>query len=318
MSDAILTRNKDGVISVWVMHNSPVWSMWENKKEPAFSCADDDESQRLKMLEEYLDLIKASGSTAQFTIKFHDEANRNGKVNNTTPVCGSLHFRLNELEPRPNAAVAPAGNASIDLLNQVFTAKMEVLAMKYDQQLAKKDEEIERLQLEAAAAAEEDGDDDFEEDDNLGMIGKIGELGERYPWMQGPINKLIEPLTGLLTMAKNKMQSEYPASAINGLHDTDTDQPAQAPPETARTDTRTDDERVKSAHRALINYFVNYHGFPPGSTDESIRATPEEQKEVYRLQGFKKYADTMVGLANLAKNKPDTMAFALNTLEGLK
>lgn len=312
MADAILTRDKAGVLKIWEMHEKPIFSIWENKRDPAFHNADERESERERVLHECLDFIQESQTTSIFIIKFHDEPNKNGKITSATPVIGSLSFRLNEPNTmrNGNTAVVTAGAAGMDMMKELFESRLQMIDLKFQHELEKKDQEIERLQLEAAAAEEEDEYEDDEDSEELGIIGQIGEAGNKYPWMQNALAKVADAFADLVVVAKHKMK--VPAAAINGVNNSTPQEQQQQQPGAKQSD----DQRIKAAYIKMIHYFVSYHGFPPGSTDESIQAMDPEEQEAYKLKGFKEYADTMQKLAALTDN-PQMMELALRTLKSM-
>lgn len=280
---AILTRNKEGVLSVFELQGKPCFSIWENTKHPAFSCSDETEDEREAMLIKYLNIIAESGTTAQFMIKFHD-APAKGKINNTTPVSGSLPFRFSE----PNDLVKTSGNAGsagIDMLREVFSTKMEMLDMKYQRIIEDKDAEIEALQQQLDAEPEPGDSDD------MGMIGKIMDRVERNPSLNNLFNKLLDTAGDFLTVSKHKMRAQG-ANVGGGISGVEEDQ------------TLSPTERLNGHLKVLIEYFVKQHG--QGNTAE----------EKYN-SGFLQMVDALGMLAKLT-NDPDMMELALKKLRALE
>jgi hypothetical protein len=279
---AILKRDKEGVLTVFDLQGKPMWSIWENVKEPSFSCSEDDADERRKMLEKYLDIIKDSASTAAFTIKFHDECSKNGRINNNTPVIGALPFRMNEAD----AAVATRGGAaggSIELLNQLFAARMENIEQrwqqKFDQQERDHQEEIEDLEEDSKAKRPK-----------LGAIGMVGETFREYPEIKELCKPLIEGLTDLLTFGKYKVrQHTQPQQQPGGIAGVKPD--TAAPPQ----------QRIDTALRRLLTWYTVQEG---DINDQAARA-----------KGATKLAEDLESLAKLAEDPdPDMIHLALKKL----
>lgn len=75
-------------------HNqTPYFSVWFGK-DPRFSYSQDDMQGSRAFFEEVLEALQMGQSTAIYIIKFHDEVNKKGKIDNQTPVIGSFTFRL--------------------------------------------------------------------------------------------------------------------------------------------------------------------------------------------------------------------------------
>lgn len=267
---AVLTRDIPGVLSVFEMQGSPIFSLWENNKDILFSFVGENEQERRDKLTEYLNLIKQSASHQQFTIKFHDEANKNGKVTNGTPVTGSLVFKLNEnddlqLVPK-NQARVEGTNGSIALLNQIFDAKLQNMELRYNHILEKKQEEVEHLQEQLDRAGEEEEDTD--DDDQMGLIGSIGKAGERYPWMQ-------EHIKDIMTVAKSFLNKKFgigepDGARLAGVEDTSGMEPK---------------EKLNKSIKELLEYYHTKYGDPKA--------------------GDANFANDIERLAKMAKTDPD-------------
>lgn len=302
MGAAILARDKDGVLSVFKLQGSPMFSLWENQRAPTFSCAEETDRERLEMLEKYLDIIKASGTSADYMIKFHDEVSKSGKINNNTPVFGSLSFRVNDEAGRsiPGGPVGASGN--IDFLKELFATKLQMIEDKWERKLEdvnrEHEQELEEIEQETAGR---------KINKHLGFIGVIGDAGEQYPWMQDIIkegmNFVKEMAKDAFTVARHKMNNHRPQAepAIGNIPDD-----AGAAP----------DVRMRQALERLINYNVKRFGWPQGTTAAQIdQATPEE-KEAAHKHGFTVFSGTMVKLCDLI-NDDDIYDLAIKKLKQL-
>ena len=75
-------------------NDSPLFSIWYGK-DLRFPSMEQEPAAARAYFEQLLDVLNQGGSSAIYTIKFHDTPNRKtGKIDNTTPVCGSFNFRL--------------------------------------------------------------------------------------------------------------------------------------------------------------------------------------------------------------------------------
>lgn len=312
MGSSILIRDIPGVISVWELQGKPFFSLWATKSAPAFSCADEDEGEREKLLLQYLDIIKNSNTTADYTIKFHDETSKTGRINNTTPVIGSITFRLNNNDIIPaGAAAAPAGGNGSNLLHELFREKLERLEdrfeRRYDDQKREYEAQIESLQAELAATEEEEEEDE----EDMGFLGSIGKAGEQYKWMQDPMKDLMnffkEPLKDLLTVTSHKMKQHTGAAgagpAISGVPG-DLSEDLTSP---------NAGKRMNAALQTLIQYNTVRFAMPPGVTPESC--TPE-QMDQYKAKAMGMVADTLVKLTGLCSDN-DMYDLAMKKLNQL-
>jgi len=294
MSNPVMTRDKAGVMTVWEMQGKPFFSIWRTAKDLSFSCSEEEEEAREAMLVKYLDLIKESNSDYAYTIKFHDETGKSGKINNTTPVCGSLPFKFSEATSIERYTPGGAGAGNTAMLNELFAEKLARLEDKYDRRIEdlerEHEDEIEELekQLSEGSGKKLDG--------IQGAIGFIGEQGSKYPW-------IAEIIKDWSTIIKHKFQQAAgprPAHNIAGV-ETDT----QAPPQ----GDMTADQQVSHAIRTMAGYYVGKHGyFDPNIT--------EEAKTHANAKGWAELAADLTLLAGLTKD-PDLMELALKKLRQL-
>ncbi len=281
MANAILVRDKPGVISVFKLQGSPIFSLWETRANPSFSCADERPEERLRMLEYYLDVIRDSGTVADYTIKFHEEASKTGKITNNTPVFGSLTFKLNspDMGLETSRGSANVSGTGVSLLNELFKEKLERLEDKYQRQIEdmQREHEDELDQMEEATSGKKK---------KLGALGQIGELGNEYPWMQEIIKEGIGMFKDMLVVGKHKMRQQPAGGGINGVD----------------TAAMTYKDKIAQAQNTLMTWYTKQHG----------DTTVQENRE----KGANDFADDLLLLAGLTKDD-DIMQLALKKLRSL-
>ncbi len=280
MGRAILTRDKAGVLSVFDLQGQPVFSLWETREAPSFSCIDDRPAERRKMLEHYLDVIKDSGTTADYTIKFHEDDDK--RVTNKTPVIGSLSFKLNNEMGMEGIGSVRGGNSN--MMDQLFSAKMDLMEERYkrlmEDQQREHDDELDELEEKTTGRKKK-----------LGALGMIGEAGNDYPWMQDIIKEGINMLKDFVTVSKHKMRSN-PAQHEGGIAGVETD----APP----VDTNG---KITAAQNKLMAWFANEYG--------------DMDSKEGRAKGAAEYANVLTMLANLTADD-DMMKLAIKKLKQLE
>jgi len=261
------------------MHEKPVFALFEGEKKLLFSYVGEDEDDREQQLKKYLDLIKASGSYATFYIFFYEEQDKKKKITNATPYFGSLPFKLNEAGmdvAQPGGRTGVQGNFNMELMNQVFAGKLDLMRMEYQQQV----DDLKRIhekELEDATAEEEEGRADADD-----IIGRIGQAGERYPWMQEHIKDGITIVKHLVKKFTNGVLGDDlgmgPASGtIAGA-------PQGANP----------NEKLQWSIKTMLTY---YHG-----------------KYGNQENGDKEFADDMERLANMCTTDADLFDLMIKKL----
>lgn len=283
MAQAILVRDKEGVISVWELQGSPMWSLWETRAAPTFSCNDDRENKRKEELNYYLDLIKNSGTVCDYTIKFHDDVPAGKKINNNTPIFGSLNFKLTEQSLMAPAAGAAGNNTGIAMMNELFAARLQNMEDKWERRL----QDLERDHEDEIKEIEEEYSSKKGNKIN-GLLGEIGEATTQYP-------VFAELVKEWSTVIKHKFMQTFspgghaPAANIAGVND-------NTPPEKV----------VQQAIQTLASYYVGKHGyFKEGITDA--------EKETVTLDGWREMAGDMKLLSGLTSD-PDIFELAIKKL----
>lgn len=299
---AVLTRNKEGVISVWQAQGSPVWAIYEGNK-PLFCCGDDGIKKRLEMLEYYLKLMEESFTDQKFEIRFYDQANKNGKVNNSDPFFGSLPFKVGESEKSMEmlnsrqSGGASNMNGNTAIMMQLFEAKMDNLDLKWQHMMEKKDEEI--AVLEEALAEEPEG----YADDGMGKIGAItnmvGAAGEKFPWMQDIFKNLSTTLNSLVNVARTKYSNATePAGQMNGIPN-------------KPDDVKNLDQMLSWAGKTLIQVYREKGGV---KFNEQGNVAPGAENEAAMNTADTIYVMDMVKLAEIAASKPNTFDNVVKSL----
>lgn len=295
----IEAKTQEEVLSVWEMHDKPPFSLW-NGTRIAFSCNEPDEESRQEMLHKYLEIIKQGGTTATYIIKFHDESDK--KINNNTPFIGSLNFRLTDpmaLETYTGGG-APARGENIALLTQIFEQKFE---------LYKKDQELEKLQREQDEADIEETD--FDSEDTLGKIGRVvdrvGEAGEKYPWLQGAINKLITTVTDVITVGTHKAGKMFEGN--NSAQMAGIANEAQEAPTMSATQ-----QSIERSISILTDFYIATHRLQLAKANPE--ATEEQITEAATVSGGAEFAKDLAALAEITKN-PKLFGVAIRNLRDL-
>lgn len=276
---AILTRDVEGVIEVWNMHKQPVFALFEGEKKLLFSCVEENEEDRLYELKKYLNVIKTSGSYATFTIYFYEDPGKKTRITTATPYFGSLPFKLNNADGmevvQPGGRQGVPGNFNMELMNQVFASKLEIMDMKYQHQM----EELKRIhekELEDATAEEEE-----ERVDANDIIGRIGQAGEKYPWMQEHIKDGITIVKHLVKKFTNGVLGDDLGMGASGTI-------AGAPQGANPT------EKLNWSVKTMLTY---YHG-----------------KYGNQENGDKEFADDMERLANMCTTDADLFDLMIKKL----
>ena len=299
---SILTRTKQGVLDIYnEVHKCPVCAIYEGNRQ-LICIVDETPKKRFAALENFLTVMEQSGTTASFDLKCYEATNKNGKVNSADPHIAFLPFKVNDSEAavqmglQKNGAL-PANNTMMELMD----AKLKLIQMQFDHALEKKEEEILRLQQQAI---DDDSDDDDYDDDRLGQVlGTIGSVGEKHPWMQDIIKNLGGTLTNILRGAQTKFTSmtEQPM-AVNGVN---------AAPKPAADQSL--DEKLKWANLTLVSSYRAKHGIKTDPATGKIIEGTQEQMEAADTE----YVHDMVKLAEVASTKPKTFNNAIEALREL-
>ena len=226
-------RSIEDVMATHEMQEQAIWALWEAKRL-MFSFVNDDREDRTRTLREYLERLKAGGSAQLFQVRWYEDGVK--KINDKTEYIGSYNFKLNEATwVTPSQ---PAATPSMDLINQLFAAKLDALSVRYETQ-------IEKLQDDLAQAQAMQLQDDEDDDDALGALGMIGKAGVQYPWLQDILKsglQLLEKLTGKLNL--NMAKGTGAAAQIAGMPDS----------------TVSPNERLNWAVSTLIEVYANQNG----------------------------------------------------------
>lgn len=294
--NAIEARSIDEVMNIWQMQDAPCWGIWTtNKPRPVFSCSNDDVDDRQKMLLQYLNLLKNTGTSAEYMIKYYDDQGGK-KITANTPPIGSTNFKLSEqnmdiFSPAGNNA---GGGGNIQLLTEVYNMKFENWKLMQEMEQLQRDRDMEDV---------EEADDDS----TMGKIGRVvdmvGEAGERYPWMQNILNKLADSITDVFTVVKHKAGNSFGkenTAHMAGIQDA-------VMPEMA-TDVK---ESIDNSIATLCDFYIN-------NTAQHIKAkhptaTTEEVHAAATTHGTKELAADLRILAGLT-NDPDMFFLAIKKL----
>lgn len=282
------------------VHKCPVFAIYEGNKQLT-CCTDDSQKRRAAALLEFLSIMEQSGSTASFELRCYEAPNKNGKINTSDPYFAFLPFKVNDSEKaiefqlQKNGAAPAANNA---LISELMDAKLKLIQIQFDHQLEKKETEILKLQQEAI-----DEDDDDYEEDRLGyVLGTIGAVGEKHPWLQDTIKDLGKTITNIFRGAQTKWTSmtETPMQ-VNGIN---------TPPKPAQD--KSLDEQLKWANLTLVRTYRAKHGVLCDDTGKVTQGT-QEQMDAADAE----YVHDMVKLAEVASTKPKTFNNAIEALREL-
>jgi hypothetical protein len=232
-------------------------------KDLKFVHKGDDVNEGRNLLQQNLDVLQRNGSNALFTLRFYDTLDKSGGIKKDTPHSGSFTFKV--VQP---TSMIPQGAGS-DALVAYLSRENESLKEKVNELQEEKEE------LEEAIREYEDAEQQPSAD-SLGIIGTIGEAGNKYPWMQSFLGKLADSAGDLLTAGKVVARRTVnpqprPSAVMNGV---DNDAP---------------DKRTNAALQELIRCYVRLHNMPV-STDAEIDAA--------NMEAFKMLAADLSTLAH--------------------
>jgi len=273
---ALEGKTPEEVLSVHQMNEERPWSISEHGRL-AFSCNDPAGESRTQALANYLEIIRKSGTTALYTIKWYD-IEPEQKITSKTENTGSFNFKFgfseDMLPARGGGGVKDQTLSQtvfqqmLELQNERFKFEMEKLNEKHLRELERLEEDLE----------EEDQPDKFDAMERMGNIA--GNLGEKYPWLQEIIKDVIGIAKNLTGAHNNNLQ---PAGAkISGMTD---------------TAYRTDED-----NRALVN--------------DSIGKLAIAYSKKYRQpgEGDHMLSEDLALLARLAQQDPALFDVAINKL----
>lgn len=305
---AILTRDVNAVISHFEGVGKPPFAIFEENKI-LIPCIDPAPKERLRILKEYLQFMKDSGSGGKFEIRYYQDLPDGKKPTNSSEYFASLPFKVvdegNIAGGFQNSSRSEPANMmnNFQFMNQLFDSKLATLELKYQHMLEKKDDEIRDL--------EEEIRDIYKNDDGVGRLGAImdtiGAVGDKHPWMQNAINNTMNTLNTFVNGARTKLSSmtERPVSM------------AGVPPKPADNDLM---KNLRWSQDTLIATYREKYGAkvtPEGALIDLGSDAANSANKAAMQQADGQYVADMVKLAEVASTKPNTFENAIKSLREL-
>jgi len=205
---------------------------------------------------------------------------------------------------KQSSSQAPAVNGNMQFMNELFSAKLAVLDLKYQHMLEKKDEEIKELEQQLL----EGDDDDYEVNGVAKVLGTIGSVGDKHPWIQDEIKGFMSTINNLFNGAKTKYTSmtERPIRM------------AGVPPRPAGE--RDLDKLLQWSQKSLIATYRQKHNVQTNEAGALIDLGNQEENEQNKdamQKADTEYVMDMVKLAEVAASKPKTFNQAIESLREL-
>lgn len=246
-------------------------------------------------LEENLQAAQQSAPDMPFIIRFYDQLGKREGIDKSTPSIGCFQMRMNKYEGYKPAVVG-AGGGGMDMINQLFQAKLDLLQQTYDSKIEQMEreheDELDELEKEA----------DKRSSGKLGAIGQIGEALQQYPVLADLAKPLVESLKDMLTLGRHKLRShtQHHAPADGGIAGVDTAEAPAAEHQAAATGTYR--ESIDRSLHKMFTWYAKQEG-------------PIDDKEA-RQRGADKMAADMAMLADLTEDT-DMMLLALKKLRAI-
>lgn len=95
MSHSVQFFGRDSVVEAFEYRNCPAWSLWQGRQF-LLSKAAANVNEAAAALDEFLQMIEGSETTAVYTLKVYEETP--GRITDKTPCDGSFNFKLNRSE----------------------------------------------------------------------------------------------------------------------------------------------------------------------------------------------------------------------------
>ena len=217
--------------------NCPYYALFESRGEKPgmliYPYTGEDKERGREILAQNLETIEATGSTAIYLMRFYKVLDKNENITSRTEDSGAFRFRVLEPENKSMLRYETIGNAPViagpgqnNFLE--FLIKERDILKEKNEELESENEQL-KEDIRAMEAAPQEGGAD------LGVIGMIGEAGNRFPWMQN----IVKDLGYIVAKATTRQNNEIP-QAIAGL-------PSDATP----------DQRVNGAIGVLLEYYVS-------------------------------------------------------------
>lgn len=239
-----------------------------------FSFKDGDrDKEGWQLLEQNLRVLANTAPTLPHIIQFYDDIGKKDRIDSNTPYTGSFTFRMQKADsftPAINGIGAATSPADMSFLNYLQTELRLEKEANQDlrQEVQELEEELEEYRHQPEG--KEIG----------GIIGHVGEAGNKYPWIADIIKDWSTVIKHTFTGAAGRQQQP---SHISGIDNT-------GPP----------DQRVNNAIKVLVQWYADEYG-QGDNPDEKMKA------------GFTKFADDMQALASLTTDN-DMMHLALKKL----
>jgi hypothetical protein len=279
----------------------PYYALYEQKsKDLKFAYKGETWEEGRELFIQNMEVIRNTGTSTIYVIKFYEELSNRGNLNITTPYAGSFVFQM--AKNLQTSTMPATGN---NIQNDQFS---QYLLMQLERERDEKEnlrQEIEQIKNMMVAHQEEDEEIDEEIDvingtsesnKELGILGVIGRAGERFPFLQ-------EPLKDFATIISHKMKqflapAAQPAGAsINGINKDD-------------AMNVEDPSKLLNAHLSTLIKYYTVKEIPTGVLFQDLQA---EQQEQLKAHGYRKFTQDMGLLAGLTADS-DVFELAIKKL----
>jgi hypothetical protein len=175
VSKSVHFRNEEQVLEAYRNRDVPAFAVWQDKQF-LFKYEGDSIEDGETQLKSWVDMLAQNQSSAIYTVCVYEDWEAGTKIKDTTPYDGSFNFRLYD---NPSGYLPP--QQYVQYQQQGGSLKVLLDKMSAQQQ------EIERLK----SVIDQGGEGD-EEDNALGIVGKLLE----HPVLGPALQPLIQRLAG--------------------------------------------------------------------------------------------------------------------------
>jgi hypothetical protein len=259
---------------------APYWALFDIKRGGAavdnllFAYKGNDRDREgWLLLEENLKVAASTAPEVPLMIRFYNNLDKKERITNGSPYDGCFKLRMRAFDAAAAALArenTKTGETGLSMLKELFSEKLARIEDRHLRDMEDLERRHEQERMEWEAALEEQ-----EEEEDLGIFGRIGAVAEKNEWLKEPLNQLATEAVNVLKQfgtfigyKMNNMRSAAPGG-INGV-------PGQGP------DQRNPEAVMSDALKTLIDYNTRRFGWPAGTTPEMMAAaTPEQRKEAY-------------------------------------
>jgi hypothetical protein len=281
---------KEQVLAAFDMYKEPYFALFEGgigKSDRTgrllYSYTGDERDEEgLKQLQQNMEVLEATAPVMPHIIQFYSDLGKRGTIEPGTPYTGSFKFRMQPYTYDPGRPAVISGVGAVAPGNDFLAYLQRELHMEKEKNLML-EREVEEIKEEL-----EDLERDTAGEPIDGMLGKIGEAGNRWPWLADIIKDWSTVIKHkVANTAGQQQQHHHHAGSMAGVA-------TDAPPAT----------RINQALMILLEWYRKEYG---GAGTEA------EQKQ----RGAEQCANDLALLARLTEDD-DMMKLALKKLRALE